>query len=63
MTVGIAITSGAIGGYLCSLSFWNPVHALFKDDDHIHEAESKYPKKFFLDTDEKYAQAIIDSAE
>jgi len=63
MTIGVAIFAGATGGFICSLSCFNPPHALFKDDDHIHEAETRYPKKFFIDTDEKYAQAVVDAAE
>lgn len=43
VTLAIAILSGLAGGFLCSMDIFNPVHALFRDDDHFHHVLHKYP--------------------
>ena len=51
-TLAISIVSGLSGGFLCSLDFWNPVHALFRDDDHFVHVLEKYPKAYLENVDE-----------
>jgi ammonium transporter Rh len=63
LTISVSIFAGATGGLICSMKCFNPVSALFKDDDHIEEATGKYPKKFLMDTDETYPIAAIEAAE
>jgi len=57
LTLAIAIGSGYTGGKLCSLELWNPVHALFRDDDHFHHVLQKYPKEYLEVSDESVAYA------
>jgi len=57
LTLAIAIGSGYAGGKLCSLELWNPVHALFRDDDHFHHVLQKYPKEYLEVSDESVAYA------
>jgi hypothetical protein len=52
VTLAIAILSGLSGGFLCSLDFWNPVHALFRDDDHFYHVIKKYPQHYLENVDE-----------
>jgi len=52
VTLAIAIVAGLSGGFLCSLDFWNPVHALFRDDDHFHHILQKYPAHYLENVDE-----------
>lgn len=54
MTLTIAIMSGLIGGYICSLNIFSPVHALFRDDDNVFDAVLCYPKSFLVDGDEQF---------
>lgn len=53
-TLFYAIVSGLIGGKIASLDFFNPVHALFRDDDHMFECVVAYPKSFLVDGDEQF---------
>jgi hypothetical protein len=50
----ISLSSGAIGGYFASFDIFNPVHALFRDDDHFYDVIHKYPKSYLQGTDEHY---------
>lgn len=56
-TLAISITAGLTGGWICSLSIWQPPHALFRDDDHFHEMADKYPKSYLVGGDETYEAA------
>lgn len=56
-TLTIAIFAGLTGGWMCSLSIWQPPHALFRDDDHFHEMAHKYPKSYLVGGDETYEAA------
>lgn len=49
--------SGAIGGFICSRSIFQPPHALFRDDDHFFEMRDKYPKSYIKGCDENYEAA------
>lgn len=51
------MTSGATGGWICSLSIFQPPHALFRDDDHFFEMKDKYPKSYLKGCDENYEDA------
>lgn len=55
ITLVISLLSGAIGGWICSLPVFSPVHSLFRDDDHFHDVLHKYPKSYLEGTDEHYA--------
>ena len=46
------MVSGLSGGFLCSLDFWKPVHALFRDDDHFAHVLEKYPQHYLENVDE-----------
>lgn len=61
VTLAISIFSGLSGGFLCSLKFWNPVHALFREDDHFAEVLEKYPKHYLENVDEaiEYGQDTL----
>lgn len=52
MTLAISLVSGLSGGFLCSLDFWKPVHALFRDDDHFVHVLEKYPRDYLENVDE-----------
>lgn len=52
MTLAIALVSGLSGGFLCSLDFWKPVHALFRDDDNFVHMIEKYPTNYLENCDE-----------
>jgi hypothetical protein len=54
ITLVISLLSGALGGYLVSLDIFQPVHALFRDDDHFYDVIHKYPKSYLHGTDEHY---------
>ena len=54
VTLGLAIFSGVTGGFLASLEFFQPPHALFKDDDHFEEAVHCYPADYKEGGDEVY---------
>lgn len=56
ITLAISLSSGALGGYICSLEIFNPVHSLFRDDDHFHDVLHKYPKSYLVGTDEHYGE-------
>jgi hypothetical protein len=56
-TLAIAILSGLTGGWMCSLSIWQPPHALFRDDDHFHDMAHKYPASYLVGGDETYEAA------
>jgi ammonium transporter Rh len=61
VTLAISIVSGLSGGFLCSLDFWKPVHALFRDDDHFTHVLEKYPKHYLENVDEsiQYGKVAI----
>lgn len=52
ITLGISAFSGITGGFVACLSIWQPVNAMFKDDDHMVNAASKYPSEYLVGTDE-----------
>ena len=54
VTLGLSIFGGVTGGFLASLQFWQPVHALFKDDDHFDGVVHHYPADYKEGTDEVY---------
>ena len=62
ITLGISITAGITGGFICSLSFFQPVHSLFRDDEHFYHSVSKMPKEWLVGGDEDYdlAKATLD---
>ena len=37
------------------MDFWNPVHALFRDDDHFYHVDTQYPREYLMRTDESNA--------
>lgn len=53
-TLAMSILSGAAGGWICSFPVFQPVHALFRDDDHVFGALLAYPKSFLADGDEAF---------
>ena len=57
VTLAISMSSGAIGGFICSLAIFQPPHALFRDDDHFFEMKDKYPKSYLKGCDENYDEA------
>lgn len=57
VTLLISIGSGYIGGLLCSVDLWNPVHALFRDDDNFHHVLQKYPSHYLEVSDEAVSYA------
>jgi len=59
ITLAISILSGLSGGFLCSLDFWNPVHALFRDDDHFYHVIKKYPQHYLDGVDESIAYGKV----
>lgn len=56
-TLAISILAGLTGGWMCSLSIWQPPHALFRDDDHFHDMAHKYPPSYLIGGDETYEAA------
>lgn len=54
ITLVISIVSGGLGGYIVSHEIFQPVHALFRDDDHFYDVIHKYPKSYLHGTDEHY---------
>jgi hypothetical protein len=61
VTLLIAIISGITGGWLASREFLQPVHALFRDEDHIEDCMAKYPEDFIIgDCDEQYGHSFDD---
>jgi len=54
VTLVISMSSGAIGGFICSRAIFKPPHALFRDDDHFFEMKDKYPKSYLKGCDENY---------
>ena len=58
ITLGISIVSGYIGGWICSCECFAPPHALFRDDDHFHEALENYPPEYFTNCDEAGEYAV-----
>ena len=57
VTLGIALLAGISGGFVCSLSIWQPVHALYRDDDHFFDVVLKYPAEYLVGGDEVYDEA------
>ena len=57
VTCFFAIVGGLTGGYICSRSVFQPVHALYRDDDHMEDIVNKYPAEFLVGGDESYEQA------
>jgi len=56
VTLALAIFSGISGGFIASLSIWQPVSVLYRDDDHIHNAAAKYPNIYLVGGDEVQAE-------
>lgn len=54
VTLVISLGSGALSGYIASREIFNPVYALFRDDDHFYDMIHKYPKSYLEGTDEHY---------
>jgi hypothetical protein len=54
VTLFISLSSGAIGGWICSFAIFQPPHALFMDNDHFLHMEEKYPKSYLKGCDENY---------
>ena len=52
VTFCIAIASGLTGGFICSMTVWKPVHALFRDDEHFTHVLQQYPRHFLEGCDE-----------
>ena len=44
VTLAIASAAGAIGGFICSFSIFQPAHALFRDEDHFCEVLEQQPE-------------------
>jgi ammonium transporter Rh len=57
VTLTISILGGISGGYIASMSMWQPVHSLFRDDDHFWEVVPKYPASYLVGGDEVYDEA------
>lgn len=55
-TLAVALSSGALCGFLASFDIWQPPRTLFRDDDHIDGVQEKYPKEFLNDVDEEYEE-------
>jgi hypothetical protein len=53
-TLVISLATGAFSGFIASREIFNPVHALFRDDDHFYDMLHKYPKNYLIGTDEHY---------
>ena len=56
-TLALAIISGISGGFICSLEIWQPVHSLYRDDDHFWEIIPKYPASYLVGGDEVYDES------
>ena len=57
MTLALSIASGISGGFIAGLSIWQPVHSLYRDDDHFWEVVPKYPNEYLVGGDEVYDEA------
>lgn len=53
-TLVISLATGAFSGFIASRDIFNPVHALFRDDDHFYDMAHKYPKHYLVGTDEHH---------
>ena len=60
-TLIVAILAGATGGWMCSLSIWQPPHALFKDDDHFVHATHHYDADWLAEEGDETYEASFDS--
>lgn len=56
ISLGISLVSGAVGGHIASQNFLDPVHSLFRDDDHMLGAIIAYPKSFLVGGDEAFEE-------
>lgn len=57
ITLAISIFSGISGGFIAGLSIFQPVHSLFRDDDHFWEIIGYYPAEYLVGGDEVYDEA------
>jgi ammonium transporter Rh len=57
VTLAISIVSGISGGFISGLSIWQPVHSLYRDDDHFEGVMEKYPAEYLVGGDEVYDEA------
>jgi ammonium transporter Rh len=54
ISLAISIVGGLTGGYICSLSIWQPVSTLYHDVEHFEACEDKMPRDHFEGQDETY---------
>jgi len=59
-TLVIALLAGVTGGWMCSLSIWQPPHALFKDDDHFYHVVQHYPAEWLAEEGDETYEASFD---
>lgn len=57
VTLAISIIAGISGGFIAGLSIFEPVHGLYRDDDHFYEVVLKYPAEYLVGGDEIYDEA------
>jgi len=58
VTLGIAILSGIIGGWIASCKIFSPPHTLFRDDNHFEEVLKRYSLSYLEGNDERLAEAL-----
>lgn len=58
VTLGIAITSGIVGGWIASWKIFSPPHALFRDDEHFEEVFKRYNLSYLEGNDERLTEAL-----
>jgi hypothetical protein len=58
VTLGIAIASGIVGGWIASWKIFSPPHALFRDDEHFEEVFKRYNLSYFEGNDERLTEAL-----
>jgi len=46
VTLGASLFTGYFGGLIARANFMGPPEVLFKDDDHVHDVASRYPKEY-----------------
>lgn len=51
VTFFFAVFGGLTGGFVASLSIWQPVKSLYRDDDHIVDVAQKYPSEYTVGGD------------
>jgi len=46
VTLGAAIVTGWIAGFIAKRQIFSPPEVLFKDDDHVHDVRERYPASY-----------------